>query len=172
MEERIDIYDSNRHLTGKTIARSDAFLREGEFMLYALAVIFDTHGKLLITQRVDTKHWAPGCWEVPGGGVLAGETSAQAVVREVREEVGLDVSDCVTVPFFTYENVDLKRGDNYIVDMYRFELDITKDDIVLQTSEAKDCTLASWDEIEALAANNAFLHFERLRTALKHAQVL
>ena len=57
-----------------------------------LALIQDRAGRTLITQRSADKRWAAGWWEVPGGGVLAGETSLQAVVREVREEVGLDLS--------------------------------------------------------------------------------
>ena len=166
MEEMIDIYDSNRNFTGKTIPREGAFLAEGEYMLYVLAIVQDAQGRYLITQRSQDKHWAPGAWEVTGGGVLAGETSAEAVVREVREEVGLDVSAQPLEPFFSYENVDLERGDNYIVDMYRFQLDIDKNDVVLQASEAVDCAFATWDDICALANQDKFLHFSRLETAL------
>ena len=36
--------------------------------------------------------WAPGWWEVSGGAAQAGESSWEAVRREVREETGLDVS--------------------------------------------------------------------------------
>ena len=38
------------------------------------------------------KAWAPGWWEVSGGAAQAGEPSEEAVLREVREETGLDVS--------------------------------------------------------------------------------
>ena len=167
MEELIDIYDAQRRLTGKTIPRKGAFLAEGEYMLYVLAIIQDAHGRYLITQRALDKHWAPGAWEVSGGGVLAGETSAQAVVREVREEVGLDVSDKPLKPIYSYENVDLARGDNYIVDIYHFQLDVGKDDVVLQDSEAIDCMFATWDEIVELADRGQFLHFSRLEAALQ-----
>ena len=166
MEELIDIYDADRNLIGKTIPREGAFLAEGEFMLYVLAVVQDAQGRYLITQRSLDKHWAPGQWEVTGGGVLAGETSAQAVLREVREEVGLDVSGQLLEPFSSYANIDLERGDNYIVDIYRFQLDVAKADVVLQEEEAMDCSFATWEEICSLAEDGQFLHFERLRTAL------
>ena len=172
MDELIDIYDADRKRTGLTIPREGAFLKEGQFMLYVLAIVQNTEGKYLITQRSMDKHWAAGWWEVTGGGVLSGETSAQAVLREVREEVGLDVSDQTLEPVDAYTNVDLERGDNYIVDIYHFHLDVSKDDIVLQDSEAIDCMFASWEEIQRFADEGVFLHFSRLRQALEAEGVL
>lgn len=165
--ELIDIYDRSGQPTGRTIQREGAFLKEGEYMLYVLALIQDGEGRYLITRRALDKHWAPGAWEVPGGGVLAGETSGEAVVREIGEEVGLDVSHERLVPIWRYENVDLPRGDNYLVDIYHFHLDVTAEDVTLQRSEAISARFATWDEIEALADGNEFLHFARLSQALE-----
>ena len=166
MEELIDVYDAQRNRTGKTVPREGAFMHEGEYMLYVLAIVQDLQGNYLITRRSLDKHWAAGWWEVTGGGVLSGETSEQAVVREVREEVGLDVTGQDLAPVHSYENVDSKGGDNYIVDIYRFSLDVTEDDVTLQDSEAIGCKFATWDEICALAEEGVFLHFARLKQAL------
>ena len=166
MEELIDIYDADRNRIGLTVPRAGAFMEEGQYMLYVLAIVQDLQGRYLITQRALDKSWGAGWWEVTGGGVLSGETSAQAVVREVGEEVGLDVSDQPLEPIYAYTNVDLKRGDNYIVDIYRFQLDVSEADVSLQDSEAIACKFATWDEISALADQGVFLHFERLRQAL------
>ena len=166
MEELVDIYDANREPTGRVAARNGLFLAEGEYMLYVLAVVQDAQGRCLITQRTFDKRWAPGAWEVPGGGAHAGETSWQAVVREVREEVGLDVSAQKREPIYSYDNVDLARGDNYFVDIYLFDTDATADDVVLQESEALDCAFATWACICDLADEGRFLHFERLKAAL------
>ena len=167
MEELVDIYDENRNRTGEARPRAGLFLNEGEFMLYVLALVENASGQFLITQRALDKSWGAGWWEVSGGGVLTGETSAQAVVREVGEEAGLDVSGESLVPVYSYQNVDLKRGDNYIVDIYHFHLDVDAADVTLQDSEAIDFKFATWDEIAALAENGTFLHFERLRQALE-----
>jgi ADP-ribose pyrophosphatase YjhB (NUDIX family) len=51
------------------------------------AVIFDRRGRLLLQQRSDG-----GQWGLPGGSVEIGESVADAVRREVREETGLRVS--------------------------------------------------------------------------------
>ena len=166
MDELIDIYDADRKRTGVTIPREGAFLKEGEYMLYVLAIVQNAQGKYLITQRALDKHWAAGWWEVTGGGVLSGESSQQAVLREVREEVGLDVSEQPLEPVYAYENVDLERGDNYIVDIYHFHLDVTEADVTLQDSEAIGCKFASWEEICDLAERGVFLYFSRLQQAL------
>ena len=166
MDEFIDVYDAERNPIGKTIPREDAFLKEGEFMLYVLAIVQNAEGRYLITQRSMDKHWAAGWWEVTGGGVLAGESSVQAVQREVREEVGLDVAGYPLEVVYTYENVDLESGDNYFVDIYRFQLDVTADDVVLQDEEAVDCKMATFDEIEHLGEQGIFLHFKRIEQAL------
>ena len=90
-----DIYDKNRNLTGRTMKRNDFTMKDGDYHLTVLGVICRPDGKFLITQRALDKHWAAGWWEVSGGGVMAGETSEQAVIREVLEETGLDVPGAV-----------------------------------------------------------------------------
>ena len=167
MEEFIDIYDRDRNFTGLTVPREGARMAEGQYMLYVLAIIEDRQGRILITQRSMDKRWAAGWWEVTGGGVSAGETSEQAIVRELAEEVGLDVADYPLERIYAYENVDLDSGDNYIVDIYRFQLDFTVEDVVLQASEAIDCKLATFAEIEELADQGVFLHFSRIKQALE-----
>lgn len=172
MQEMIDIYDRNRQLTGITIPREGAFLSEGQYMLYVLALIEDAQGRLLITQRSLDKHWGAGWWEVTGGGVRAGESSLEALWREVPEEVGLDLGQIEVKPVYSYENVDLKRGDNYFVDIYHLRLDFDESDMRLLDGEAVDFRLASWEEITELAGRGVFLHYERLRQALEAEGVL
>ncbi|MEW2498965.1 NUDIX hydrolase [Amycolatopsis sp. CA-161197] len=53
-------------------------------------IVFDDQGRLLLIQRGHDP--GKGLWSLPGGRVEQGETDAEAVVRELREETGLDVS--------------------------------------------------------------------------------
>ena len=94
--ERWDIYDGERRLTGRTMGKNEWILQDGEYHLTVLGVVRHIDGRFLITRRVLTKAWAAGWWEVPGGAVQAGESSREAVNREVWEETGLDVSGCCT----------------------------------------------------------------------------
>ncbi|MGQ0632676.1 MAG: NUDIX hydrolase [Sporichthyaceae bacterium] len=54
------------------------------------ALIHDDSHRLLLIRRVNAP--ADGCWSLPGGRVEAGESDAEALVREVREETALRVS--------------------------------------------------------------------------------
>lgn len=57
--------------------------------LGAIGVI-ERDGKLLVVQRAEGLSHA-GCWCFPGGHLEPGETSAEAIVRELREELGIEV---------------------------------------------------------------------------------
>lgn len=162
-----DIYDSNKERTGRTMKRNDWCLKEGEYHLTVLGVIKRTDGKFLITQRAMTKAWAPGWWEVSGGAAMAGEDSKDAVVREIREETGLDVSDSEGGYLFTYQRENIKEGDNYFVDVYRFVLDFDEGDVKNQEKETIGYQLATLDEIKQLAKEGIFLHYDSIKQAFE-----
>jgi ADP-ribose pyrophosphatase YjhB (NUDIX family) len=76
------------------------------------AVVHDTAGRILLIRRGHEP--GRGLWSLPGGRVEAGESLAQAVEREVREETGLDVTAAAPVgsvhlpgPGVTFDVVDL-----------------------------------------------------------------
>ena len=158
-----DIYDKNKQRTGRTMKRNDWCLQDGEYHLTVLGVVARPDGKFLITKRVMTKAWAPGWWEVSGGGVMAGEESKEAVMREVLEETGLDVSNADGGYVFTYKRENPGEGDNYFVDIYRFEMDFDESDLKLQEAETLGYKLATKEEIEELGAQGIFLHYNSIK---------
>ncbi|MDO4175026.1 MAG: NUDIX hydrolase [Eubacteriales bacterium] len=162
-----DIYDENKQLTGRTMRRNDWNMKPGDFHLTVLGVIRRPDGRFLITQRVMTKSWAPGWWEVSGGGVMAGESSEQAVQREICEETGLDVTDAAGGYLFTYQRVNPDEGDNYFVDVYRFDMDVKDEDVHIQEKEALGFRFATLDEIKQLAEDGIFLHYSSIRQAFE-----
>ena len=161
--ERWDIYDRNRNLTGRTMERNDWNMQPGDFHLTVLGVIRRPDGRYLITQRVMTKAWAAGCWEVSGGAAVAGETSEEAVRREVLEETGVDVRCAEGGYVFSYSRENPEEKDNYFVDIYCYTMDLTEADITLQTSEACGCRFATPEEIAELGAQGKFLHYESIK---------
>jgi len=68
-----------------------------------VAVAFDKDGRFLMTSRPEGKVYA-GYWEFPGGKVEAGESLDEALTREMKEELGVQVTDCREVysTVFTY----------------------------------------------------------------------
>ncbi len=162
-----DIYDKNKQRTGRTMKRNDWCLKDDEYHLTVLGVVCRPDGKFLITKRVMGKSWAAGWWEVPGGGVQAGEESRDAVNREILEETGLDVSDCPDGYLFTYHRENPGEGDNYFVDVYRFVLDFDEADVRIRESEADGFLLADISQIRSLAEQGIFLHYDSIRQAFE-----
>lgn len=72
-------------------------------ILVTAAVVFDGE-KVLLTRRPDDKRH-PGFWEFPGGKVDPGESPEQALCREMREELDVEVrvSGIYEVVFYRYE---------------------------------------------------------------------
>ena len=162
-----DIYDKNKKPTGRTMLRNDFNLKDDEYHLSVLGVISRPDGKILITKRKMNKRWAPGWWEVSGGGVMAGETSGEAVIRELKEETGIDVSGCKDGYRFSYHRENPGEGDNYFVDVYRFTLDFDESDVHPQESETDGFMIASPEEIKALGEQGIFLHYDSIRKVLE-----
>ena len=158
-----DIYDENKQLTGRKMKRNDWCLKEGEYHLTVLGVIARPDDTFLITKRVMTKAWAPGWWEVSGGGVQAGESSEEAVRREVKEETGLDVRNAEGGYAFTYKRVNPDEGDNYFVDVYRFVMDIDEKDVSFQEAEIDGHMFATREQIESFAKEGKFLHYDSIK---------
>ena len=158
-----DIYDENKQLTGRKMKRNDWCLKEGEYHLTVLGVIARPDGTFLITKRVMTKAWAPGWWEVSGGGVQAGESSEEAVRREVKEETGLDVRNAEGGYAFTYKRVNPDEGDNYFVDVYRYVMDIDEKDVSFQEAEIDGHMFATREQIESFAKEGKFLHYDSIK---------
>ena len=158
-----DIYDAEKKRTGRLMKRNDWCLKDGEYHLSVLGVVVRPDGRYLITKRVMTKAWAPGWWEVSGGAAQAGEESYDAVLREVREETGLDVSGAEGGYVFTYHRENPGEGDNYFVDVYRFVLDFTEEDLKLQTEETDGYRLATVEEIKELAEQGIFVHYDSIQ---------
>lgn len=93
MSEFIDLYDQNRKLLNREVDRTTYLFQPGEFMMYVLAILENSQGEFLVTQRAFNKKWAAGNWEMPGGGAKSKESSLDAIKREVKEETGLDVKN-------------------------------------------------------------------------------
>ena len=161
--EMWDIYDADKKKTGRLMKKNDWCLKDGEYHLTVLGVVARPDGTYLITKRVMTKAWAPGWWEVSGGAAQAGESSEEAVRREVREETGLDISNAEGGYVFTYKRVNPDEGDNYFVDVYRFVMDIDEKDVSFQQAEIDGHMFATREQIESFAKEGKFLHYDSIK---------
>ena len=67
-------------------------------VLVVAVALIDVDGRVLIAQRPEGKQLA-GLWEFPGGKVEPGERPEAALIRELHEELGIEVSEACLAPF-------------------------------------------------------------------------
>ena len=67
-------------------------------LLVAACALIDADGRVLLARRPEGKTMA-GLWEFPGGKLHSGETPEAALIRELKEELGIDVSAACLAPF-------------------------------------------------------------------------
>ena len=144
--ELLDIYDAKGHSTGR-LHRRGTDLLPGEFCLATAVVIYNPLGQILCTLRSPEKKVLPNTWECPGGSALAGETSLQGAVRELREETGIMASPQELQHILRVQGRFSDGGE--LLDLYALRRDIPAGGVKLQPGETVDARwfpLAEWEE--------------------------
>ncbi len=86
---------------------------KAKLKLIAKTAIFNQDGKILVLTRSETDTRRPGGLDFPGGNVDAGEDILMAASREIKEEVGLDISISDLRMIYTHSND--REDDNKVV---------------------------------------------------------
>lgn len=139
-----DIYDKDRGLTGRTHLRGTPW-GKGEYGLVVCVWVYDGKGRVLMTRRAPQKSF-PGTWENSGGAARAGETSLQAIVRELREETGI----CAAEEEFQLLATGRDRVCHYDFYCLRRSMDTP---VILQPGETDDYRWVTYEEIHRMIRN-------------------
>lgn len=134
-----DIYDENRQLTGRVHKRGTPW-QSGEYGLVVCVWVYDGRGRFLLTRRAKGKSFE-GTWENSGGAAKAGETSRQAIARELFEETGIRASE------EEFELLDTDRDRNNYYDFYCLKRSLPLREIVLLPGETDGVQWASYSKI-------------------------
>lgn len=148
-----DLYTKGRVLTGETHVRGEP-LPEGRYHLVVHVWIRNAEGQYLISQRAASRPTFPLMWECTGGSVVKGEDSLVGALREVREEVGLEL------PPESGRIVRSEvRGEGFddIVDVWLFDYDGPVDLEKATTDEVAQCRWMDAGEIRRLFEKGEFV---------------
>lgn len=129
MPELWDLYNQERQKTGIHHVRGQP-IPQGLYHLVVSIWIVNSRGEYLMSQRHPNKPY-PKCWECTGGSVLAGESSLQGAVREVREELGLTLD--IDRARLIYQTRRDASQDFY--DVWLFHFDVPAIILKLQSDE-------------------------------------
>ena len=137
-----DIYDENRQFTGRVHRRGTSW-KTGEYGLVVCVWVYDGKGKLLLTRRAPGKSFA-GTWENSGGAAKAGESSRQAIARELYEETGIRAEEA------EFELMCSDKDAHTLYDFYCLHRQVAIEDIRLLPGETDDVQWATFEQIHEM----------------------
>lgn len=149
MEKR-DLYDINRNLTGETIYKGDS-IPDGKFILVVLSFIQNSKGEFLIQKRSVQKG---GKYASTGGHAKTGETSIQAMMTEINEELALNANEDELHLVYSGREDE----DKIFFDLYYMKKDFSTNSLILQKEEVESVKWMTVDEIKQLISTNEFLN--------------
>ena len=134
-----DIYNEHRELTGRVHCRGTPW-QPGEYGVVVCVWVYDGRGHLLLTRRAKGKSFA-GTWENSGGAAQAGESSREAIARELFEETGIKADP------EEFEFLDSDKDRNMFYDHYCLKRRVRLKDVVLLPGETDDVMWASFGKV-------------------------
>ena len=148
-----DIYDKNKKKTGKTTPRLGCKLEKGEYHIVVNAIIINSKGEILISKRAEYKPHGL-MWEMSGGSITVGETSIEGMIREVKEELGLNLKENEGVLFKTVRRDDPPAD---FKDLWLFKKDVDLKEITFPDGEAIDAKWVTIDEFENMVEDKKLI---------------
>lgn len=156
MEEKFDVLNEFGEFTGEMATREECH-KKGLWHRAVYAFIIDDNGNVLLQKRSKNKKMWPNMWDLSvGGHVEAGEFGRQALIREVKEELGIEINDSEIK--YLVGSTSINKKDDVINKHYNECYIITKhvdiSDIKVQKEEVSEVRYFSKDEMLKRISNN------------------
>ena len=156
MEEKIDVLNELGEFTGKIATREECH-KKGLWHRAVYAFIINDEGDILLQRRSGNKKLWPNMWDVTvGGHVKTGEFGRQALIRECKEELGIEINDN-DIKYLVGSTSINEQGDiinKHYNECYLITKNIDMSDIVLQKEEVSEVRYFSKDELLKRISNN------------------
>ena len=141
--ERFDILNAQGLPIGQTAVKGTV-LRDGQYYMGVHVYIYDCNDRFIIQQRTLNKAFLLGGWDICMGHMVAGETSLQCMIREVREEIALTIS---SQDVQAVRRVMFDAQYHHMVDVFFVCTEFDMKRLVLQKEEVMDVKTATLAEM-------------------------
>ncbi len=143
--ELIEIVDENGNFTGQIMDKEEAHdknLLHNEVGIF----IINDDGKVLLQKRSANKRFSPNKWGLCAGHVEANESLENAALREIKEEVGLDITSKELIPYGERE-ITISDSNSHITYFYYIRCNKKENEFAIQTEELSEVKWFNIDEI-------------------------
>ena len=150
--ELVEIVDSNGNFTGEIVDKDiahDKNLLHNEICCF----ILNDNKQILLQKRASTKRMHPNKWGLCAGHVVAHESLIDAALREIKEEVGLDITVNELHPF-AERFVNLDTYDSQVTYFYYIKTNLKASEFKIQIEELSEVKWFSMDEVIEMIENN------------------
>lgn len=154
--EYFDVLNENGEFTGKVETREKCH-ENGLWHRAVYGIIFNEQGEVLLQKRSTTKKLWPGLWDITAGGhVLAGEFGEKALIREVKEELGIEIKENEIRYLVGSRSSNIKGNiiNNHFNECYIITKQVKIADINLQKEEVEEIRWFTKQEILERINNN------------------
>lgn len=146
--EYLDLYDENKNLTGEKILRSkDMKIEPGKYINIVIVFIENSENKFLIQKTSKEKG---SVWATTGGHVKSGTTCDEAIIEEIKEELGIDINPS------ELKHIQTNKFSVLYQDVYYLKKDIDINDITIQKEEVEYVKWLTKEEINELIGKDEF----------------
>ena len=143
MKEKRDLYNAKLENTGLTYYKGEK-IPENYYPMVVMIAIQNSNGEFLMQKRVPNKG---GDWGVTGGHPKSGENCLEGIISEVREELGIDISDSKIIEF------DSGCDGKECYKMYHTRLDIDITKLKIQVDELTEVRWFSVNTLKNMVAS-------------------
>lgn len=157
MNEYFDVLNENGEYKGEVVSREECHKKGLYHKAVVVFIISNDNKKVLLQQRSSNKKLWPNLWDITAGGhVLTGELGYESVIREAKEEIGVNIDKealefigCTTSEILKEDIIDRHFNEFYVVNK-----DIDLKDITMQKEEVQDIKWFDKQEIIKRVNNN------------------
>ncbi len=159
MQEYFDVLDENGKKTGQIKLRSEVH-RDGDWHAAVHIWILNSNNELLIQKRSPEKDSHPNLWDISAAGhISAGHEIIDSAIREINEELGLNIEPSELEHLYTYTQKHTHDGfnNNQLNYVYLLKKDLDIDKLVLQKEEVAEVKFIPYQELAVLSANGTMV---------------